>query len=556
MKKSWKIILISAGTLTAILLITGWYLSSHWKSLLDKELRRYVAEGSDSLYTLAYGKISLNLLTGSVAIQHVALIPDSAVYEKLVKEHRAPEVLYNAKLGRVQVTGFKIWRYFLHKEVDATSFRLRDPELVIIHDMRSQDTTPRRSFYESVSRSIRQFRIGEIELANTSLAFTQIRKDSSRKITKLGNLDVVLRNLAIDSITQNDLSRVLYAQDFTVSLKKWEYRTPDSLYWLRLSDISFNAVAKKLAVGSVRLDPRYNKAQFDKQIGTQKDRFQLAFNNLTAEGIHLGHILQQQAIIRKANIDGGELNVYRNRGLPMPPGNKYGQFPNQLLMKLEMPLRIDTLTAQGVNVTYAEVNPKNGQTGEIAFHQAGGTFRHISNIDSMVAKHPHATVDLHAILMRTGKLRAHFDFTLNSAQGAFGVSGKLNDMDGKEMNPATRAMGDVAIRSARIQEMEFNIRGNERSAAGTLTLKYDDLKIEMLKDIEAKGKKRKKGLVSLIANLMVLHNENPSRGQPLRVAKPQFTRDPQKSFFNLVWKTIFTGIKQTVLTDVASGALG
>ncbi len=52
---------------------------------------------------------------------------------------------------------------------------------------------------------------------------------------------------------------------------------------------------------------------------------------------------------------------------------------------------------------------------------------------------------------------------------------------------------------------------------------------------------------------MVIHNENPSPGQPLRVAKPKFTRDPQKSFFNLVWKTIFTGIKETVLTDMAAG---
>lgn len=555
MKKTWKIILITAGTLAAILLAGGWYLSVHWKKLLDAELRKYVAEGSDSLYTLAYGKINMNLLTGSVAIDHVALLPDSAVYEKLVAEQRAPEVLYNARLGRVQVTGLRIWRYFLHKEVDATSFRLRDPELTIVHDMRSHDTTPRKNFYQAINKSIRQFNISVIELANTSVNFTQIREDSSRKITRLGNLDVTLRNLVIDSISQNDLSRVLYAQDFTVGLRKWEYRTPDSLYWLRVTDVSYNAVAKKLTVGSLKLDPRYNKAQFDKQIRTQKDRFELTFNKISAEGVHLGHILQQQAIISKASIDGGSLHVYRNRGLPMPPGDKYGQFPNQLLMKLEMPLQIEALTAQGVNVTYSEVNPKNGETGVIEFHQAGGTFRHISNIDSSVKKNPHATIDLHAILMRTGKLRAHFDFTLGSTTGVFAVSGKLNDMDGKDMNPATRPLGEVAIRSARIREMEFNIRGNERSAAGTLTMKYDDLKIEMLKDVEAKGKKRKKGLISLIANLMALHNENPSPGQPLRVAKPRFARDPQKSFFNLVWKTIFTGIKETVLTDIGAGAL-
>ncbi len=241
--------------------------------------------------------------------------------------NNAPRKFCTTQLGQVQVTGFKIWRYFQRKEVDASSFRLRDPELTVVQDMRSIDTTPGGGFYESVSRSIRQFHIGEIELANTSFTFTQIREDSSRKITKLNNLDVVLRNLAIDSISQNDLTRVLYAQDFTVSLKKWEYRTPDSLYWLRLNDISYNAVAKQVTVAQFELDPRYTKAQFDKRVGTQKDRFQLVFNNITAEGVFLNHILQQQAIIRKASIDGGALHVYRNRGCPCPRATATASFP-------------------------------------------------------------------------------------------------------------------------------------------------------------------------------------------------------------------------------------
>ncbi len=150
------------------------------------------------------------------------------------------------------------------------------------------------------------------------------------------------------------------------------------------------------------------------------------------------------------------------------------------------------MKAQGVQVTYSEVNPANGETGEVQFHQAGGTFLNITNLDSLVKKNSHCTVDLHAILMRTGKLKAHFDFALNSAPGAFAVSGQLNGMDGKEMNAATKPLGEVAIRSARIHEMDFNIRGNERSAAGTLTMRYEDLRIEFLKDVEAKGKKRKK----------------------------------------------------------------
>lgn len=556
MKKFWKIILTVAAILAVLVLGTAWYLNNHWKGIMDKQLRRYVSEGSDSLYTLAYGDISLNLLTGSVGIRNVALLPDTAVYTRLVREQRAPQMIYNAKMSRVRVSGLKIWKYFIGKEVDASGFTLQDPEITVVRDLRSRDTTPRKSFYTSINQLIHYFSIDRVDLTNTSLSYVQIREDSSRKITRLDNLTVQLRDLQIDSITEKDLSRVFYAQNFDISLEKWDYRTPDSLYWLHVSNIGYNAVQKALSVESVELEPRYNKADFDKKIRTQNDRFELTFHHIKAEGVRLEDLLQQAFFIKTASIDGGELHAYRNRNLPYPPGDKYGGFPNQLLAKLQLPLTIDTLRAQGVDISYTELGPQADQPGKIEFHKAGGTFTNITNQDSLIQRNKHCVVNVHAVLMRTGKLRARFDFILGDKNGAFGVSGQLSGMDGREMNPATRPLGEVAIRSANIREMDFNLRGNERSCAGTVKLLYNDLKIEFLKDVKTpKGKKRKKGLVSFIANLMALHNENPSPDRPVRIAKPRFTRDPKKSFFNLVWKTIYTGIKETVLTDAASGLM-
>ncbi|WP_346317319.1 hypothetical protein [Chitinophaga sp. YIM B06452] len=556
MTKFWKIILTVTAILAAVVLGTGWYLSIHWKNILDKELRRFVSQGSDSLYTLAYGKISMNLLTGSVGIQNVALLPDTAVYDRLVREQRAPQVIYNAKMSRVQVSGLKIWRYFMDKQVDAGIFTLSEPEITVVQDLRSRDTTPRRSFYASVNELIHDFRIRQVNLTNTRLSYVHIREDSSRKLARFDNLDVRLRDLRIDSMTEKDLSRVLYAQNFDVTLRQWDFRTPDSLYWLHVNNISYNAVERVAEVESVKLEPRYNRAGFDKQKGTQSDRFEVTFNHIRAEGVRLEDLLQQAIFVKSASVDGGELHAYRNRALPYPPGDKYGGFPNQLLDKLKMPLTIDTLKVQGVNISYSEFNPASGETGKIEFHQAGGTFLHITNQDSLIQQNNHCIADVHAILMRTGKLRARFDFTLNDASGAFGVSGQLTDMDGREMNPATRPLGEVGIRSASIREMDFNLRGNERSCSGTFKLLYSDLKIDFLKDVRnAKGKKRKKGLISFLANVMALHNENPSPGKPVRTARPRFERDPKKSFFNLVWKTIYAGIKETVLTDAASGLM-
>jgi hypothetical protein len=551
MKRTWKIVLTAGAILVLVVLGVAWYLNAHWKSLLDKELRRYVAESSDSLYTLAYGKINLNLLTGSLAIRNVALIPDSSVYATLVREQRAPSILYHASMSHLQISRMRLWRYFLGKQVDAGTFILSDPEIIITEDRRSVDTGRQRSFYEAINKNIKSFNIDRISLRQTKLRYTQIGEDSSRQMTRLDNLDVEVRGLEIDSLSQNDPTRFLYARAFDINLDKWDYRLPDSLYWLHVSKVSYHAIERTLDVGEIRLEPRYDRAEFDEKIDYQQDRYDLVFRDIRLEGLPRMHLLQKKILMDKATINGGHFHAYRNRGLPMPPGDKLGQFPNQVLAKFDIPLRIDTLKANNIEISYAEKNPQNGEIGNIQFQRAGGTFHNITNIDSLVKENGQCTAHLHAILMQSGKLKARFNFKLGAKDGAFSVSGQLNDMDGREFNKATKPLGMVEIRSARIQQLDFDLQGNERSAAGVLKMRYSSLRIAMLKE-EKDGKKggERKGLVSLIANIMAIHNENPSPGQPLRVVKPRFTRDPKKSFFNLVWKTIFTGVKQTVGTDM------
>lgn len=227
----------------------------------------------------------------------------------------------------------------------------------------------------------------------------------------------------------------------------------------------------------------------------------------------------------------------------MPPGNKLGQYPHQLLAKLNIPLSIDTLTGSNINIQYTELSPVTGQTGYINFSHVHGRFHHITNIDSLVAKNRQMTADLDAVFMQSGKLTARFDFLLNDKSGRFNVSGQLNNMNGKDLNVVTRPMGKIEIKSCDIRELTFNIRGDERKASGHVKLLYQNLKIAVLKqDKDHKGYKRK-GLISLVANALVIKSDNPLKGENIRTADVIYTRDIQKSFFNLVWKTLFTGVK-------------
>jgi hypothetical protein len=91
--------------------------------------------------------------------------------------------------------------------------------------------------------------------------------------------------------------------------------------------------------------------------------------------------------------------------------------------------------------------------------------------------------------------------------------------------------------------LHFNFEGTDSTSDGKVLLLYEDLKISLLKKDKDEGKLDKKSLVSLFANLII---KNSNKAEDPRAAEVHFNRILNKSFFNLIWKSIFTGVKQTV----------
>jgi hypothetical protein len=147
--------------------------------------------------------------------------------------------------------------------------------------------------------------------------------------------------------------------------------------------------------------------------------------------------------------------------------------------------------------------------------------------------------------MGKGKLNSHLKFNLTDSKGGFSFNGDMGYMQTWVLNSLTKPLAMMATNSGNINSLVFNIKGNVNGAGGSLTLKYDDLKIAILKQDED-DKIKKLGFVSILANALLVNNANPSRKEILIVAKPYYKRPPEGSFFNLLWKTVFEGLKQSI----------
>jgi hypothetical protein len=238
------------------------------------------------------------------------------------------------------------------------------------------------------------------------------------------------------------------------------------------------------------------------------------------------------------------IRIYRDNTQPMDSIKKVGRYPHQMIGKLPFPLYIKQLVAAKTFIQYKEKNLLSDTSGSLIFENSTLAFTNITNNKDPVNK----TMDLafKGALLGQVPLQLNIKFYLEQIEkGKHQVTGNIqNPFKGEVLNKLTVPLGLVRIDKGTINGLSFNYMADNINAQGTLTIKYNDLKLSLLKKNDSKGNFGKKGLMSLLANIVV-RNNNPNNNK-LRQADVVYKRDEYKSFFNMLWKFVFTGMKDVM----------
>ncbi|TWF45056.1 hypothetical protein FHW36_101982 [Chitinophaga polysaccharea] len=163
-----------------------------------------------------------------------------------------------------------------------------------------------------------------------------------------------------------DPSRYLYARNYEIGMKDYSGNTPDSLYRININGIRYDAAMHPLHIEQVTLIPRYDSNVFQQKTGVQQDRYEVLLTGIHVGRLHPQLLLQEQQIWAKhIDISGGNMHIYRDRQQPMPSRNKLGKYPRELLQRFRIPLYVDTLTADNMQLSYTELSRETHQMGSI-----------------------------------------------------------------------------------------------------------------------------------------------------------------------------------------------
>ena len=293
--------------------------------------------------------------------------------------------------------------------------------------------------------------------------------------------------------------------------------------------------------------PRGKKENFSSKLKYYQDRYSISIPSISLKDIDWYHLLSEEGLSAgEAVLNNGDIEIFGDKSLPSSGKSKVGNYPQQMLMKTDMPLNVPVIKLKNFKLTYKEYNTTSEKTGVVEFNKINGTIKNIVNQPDDIAKDKFMKVNADALLMGEGDIHADFNLDfLNAKSGLFSIDVQLGKMDGKLFNKAITPLSLVEIKSLNLNSLKAHIEGNNTSAKGSVTFAYDDLDISALK-LDDNGKLKSKGFVSFIANTFVIKKSSPQKNKSLKMQYVSYQRDTQKSFFNLVWKTILEGITATV----------
>ncbi len=533
----------------AALVTGGWNYFKY--RLIKHKVSNLLYKNSNGLYTVEYDSLFVDEVAGNLSVTNLRLIPDTAKYRQLYDDRQnAPAFMVGITIPQLQISGVKTPKAVLNKEIEGGRINISDARIVLYHarSRGNSGSVKNPSLQETLLQllnKLRHIKADTVSLDNTSLSYVDFINDEQR--VKGAAISLHLYDILIDSSSVSDTSRFLFARRGDVNVHQLVVADKRGFYHYTADTIGFNTASRSLTIDNFKVVPLLGEDATMRASGVQTDRFDFHCGTISLTHLNLPQLMNGVIFADTLFIGRGRFNIYRDLSYPHAGKSMVGRFPHQILMKLPVSYCVDKVVAPDAFIEYKERNARSDSSGRLQFYHSTVVFNRLTNIDSLLAADNVCTLYFNTRLLNMAKLKAVIVLKLKDADGRFTVKGTLSGFDAPRLNPLLRPMALAQVDKGTIRDLDFALDCNNYTSHGKLTFLYNDLKISVLKKDTKEKKLKEKKLVSLIANLVV-KDANPGRkdkGMPRQEAI-DYTRDTTRSFFNMIWKSIMTGVKQTV----------
>jgi len=552
--RKWVLI----GFLMLMTFISGLaiFLNYYWKPIITQRIKEAIHQSTDGLYRIDFDNVRLNIVTGRMNILNIRFTPDTLVYNEMKRDSIAPRHLYTLVIAKLILKRIKPWKVYFDRDLEMGSIEIDRPSLELnFTDLKNSNGTlkgNKRTAYQRLAPYLKSIKIGDIVFKNADFKYID-NSLNGRNVTALKSLYIKISDLLIDSASQFDSSRLYYTRDIYAELMGYNTITLDKNYSIQIKELRASTAGAYVRMNGIRVVPRFGEMEFSRRFKFQKPRYTMNIEDVQLNKVDY-ELLNRERLISASSLvlTKANLSIFLNRQIPDSIRNKGMNFPQIALQRFNVNTTVDSVLLHNSRVDYSEYNPGSLRKGKVTFSQINGTITNVTNDSISLIKNKYSDVKLTSLLMDRGRLDISMKFNLNDPGGAFEYAGRLGNIDAGLLNSAIRPLSLIEIKSGFIDKMIIKGTGSLKGIRGKLTCYYKDLKIALLEMSGKTIRLKRKGIASIFANILIIKDDNPSPGAPVRTSNFLFKRPAHSSFFNMIWKGFAGALLETIGFDSAT----
>ncbi len=536
MQNYQKILLAIIATTVFVIGSIHIYLNFFLEEKLQERGIKKINAATDNAYNIEVGDLDLHIFSRQLSISTI----------RMTKKENSKTTDLHLTLDEFNISGINLTNLLFRNELTTQEVNIVNPKVYLSANRKSSSSKKIewRKLSESLSETalkvldnifISEFNIKGLSVNNTR---TDLSPEPNLSIS---NCNVALSNISIDSTSLTD-DHIVPAESIEVTAQNVRWQTPTKLYDISAKQFQFSSSDSMLEVNSLSVLPKFEKGAFSKQVGHEIDRINLFVHQIKGVQINIDQANSGEGISAGLiSIENADLDIYRDKRRSAPAtSNK--PLPKEVIQEIPFPVSFDSIRISKSNIRYSERVQNADKAGYIEFANLSAGFSNFNNIESRWKTHT-PTLFAETMVMNKARLNVQFKFFMADNKNRQEIKGTLQPMKMQPLNHILEPIAFVRIDRGKILGLDFDMNLSENHAGGTLTLQYKDLKVSLLDD-EGAGENFGDKAKSLLANTFKIKSEN--KGEKPRVSQVDFKRIKDKSVFNYWWKSLLSGLKESI----------
>ncbi|WP_318641306.1 hypothetical protein [Flavobacterium ardleyense] len=515
MKISKKILII-LGSIFLLLVLLDVGLNTYIKNKLPELLN----SKKDAAFHISYKDADFSLLKRRISANDVKVIPTEALKNPKFKKGIFAEV------KSIEIINIDLYKVIFKNTIKADKLIVLTPKGIMFESDQDKEK-PKSNTTDLINKIIY---VSNIVIKNGT--FQIINDSENTPKLNVANIDVEIQGILV---TDNSLKRKLpfdfSTYDFSCDSI---YFRPSKEYHISAKKIKTNNTS--LIVEKFAYAPEFSRPQFVKRMKTEKDIFGILADTIKLNNMKWGFVNEEFFFKTESLVvENPSADIYRPK-MPADDLTRKKMY-SELLRGIPFDMKIDTLKLNNAKLVYEEEKGFDKGPGILSFDQF---YMKTTGITSAYKQNKVEDVKIRidCRFMKVSPFKVNWSFNVLDKSDAFNINGTIFDFPAADLAVFTKPYTNTQMEGI-LEEVRFNFNGNNQISKGTFELKYDDLKVEILR----KDRERKNKVVSAIANIFV----KKSSKEELKKAEVAVDRIPEKSFFNLLWISIADGLKQILI---------